>query len=346
MGDVIMIQPALRALKNSIPDGKLTLLTSHIGARITPFIPEIDETIPYNLPWVKNFTLTDENLSELIVKVQKYHFDGAIIFTNFSQSAHPSAVIAMLSTIPKRLAYSKENVYNLLTDWVLDTEPFTPLLHGVERNLKLVEAIGAYTMDKQLFIKVPSENFQNLLAILSQTNLDLTKPWVVVHPGVEDEKRQFPIGRFAETARQIIEKGYQIVLTGTKNDEIKVHQVQQLLQKQAINLCGKLPLGEFLAFLRISPLVIANNTGVVHMAAAVKTPVIVLYARTNPEHTPWHARSYIFYFDPPSQKKSKTPLLEYISPRDSIQLPKATTIATAALEILSSYTQQSKFQFL
>ncbi len=346
MGDVIMTQPALRALKESQQEVHITLLTSDIGANITPYIPEIDKTIAYNVPWVKASGTDVPQLSSLIQTLSKEQFDAAVIFTNFSQSAHPSAAISLLAHIPKRLAYSRERVYDLLTDWVADTEPFTPLIHGVERNLKLVATIGATTINTNLSLKILSEDFQNLLTLLFQTSLDLTKPWVIIHPGVEDKKRQFPVGRLAEVARLLIHKGYQILLTGTQKEEQQIHHMQQLLQKRAINLGGKLSLGEFLGLLRISPLVIANNTGVVHMAAALNTPVIVLYARTNPEHTPWNVKSYVFYFDTSSSLKSKVPLLSYIAPHDQIPLPKAMEILEAALAILASYTHSPNFQFL
>lgn len=348
MGDVIMCQPAIRALKEADSERTITLLTSHIGAKITPFMLEIDATITFDFPWVKTSGIdpTSKSLFPLTQTLKDRNFDAAVLFTSFSQSALPAAVICLLADIPKRLAYARENVYQLLTDWVPDTEPFSPILHGVERNLHLVAMTGAKTVNKKLSLKIFPEDFRNALSLLYKTTLDFTKPWIIFHSGVEDEKRQFPLGRLAESAQLLMNQGYQILLTGTEKEQHKIHQIHQLLEKRAINLAGKLSLGEYLALVRISPLVIANNTGVIHMAAALNTPVLVLYARTNPEHTPWKAKSSVIYFDVQSHLKSKTPLLSYTNPTDHLPLPKAVDIANAALSILSAYTHAPQFQFL
>src|SRR4051812_48609408 len=120
MGDVIMSGPAFRALKESF-GCSLTLLTSPAGSQITKCVREIDEVISYEAPWVKK-DLDDDATAcmELIEELIARRFDAAVIFTVYSQSALPSAMIAMMAGIPRRLAYCRENPYGLITDWVPD----------------------------------------------------------------------------------------------------------------------------------------------------------------------------------------------------------------------------------
>ena len=124
MGDVIMTSPALRALKETF-NYRITLLTSSLGSLITACIKEIDDVITFNVPWVKTDSAADpENCFTLIEELKQHNFDGAIIFTAYSQSALPAAMITMMAGIPLRLAYCRENPYQLLTDWVPDKEPY------------------------------------------------------------------------------------------------------------------------------------------------------------------------------------------------------------------------------
>src|SRR5438552_18743069 len=93
MGDVIMSTPAFRALKETF-NCRLTLLTSRMGSVISPFIKEIDETIVCDLPWVKtNHLIRSDECLALIEKLKAYHFDGAVIFTVYSQNLLPSALL-------------------------------------------------------------------------------------------------------------------------------------------------------------------------------------------------------------------------------------------------------------
>ena len=149
MGDVIMSSPAFRALKDTF-DCRITLLTSSMGSLITSFIKEIDETIVFDLPWIKtNNKTASEKCFALIEKLRIYHFDAAIIFTVYSQNPLPTALLAYMANIPLRLAYCRENPYALLTDWIPDKEPYSFIQHQVERDLNLVKQIGATTNDEQ-----------------------------------------------------------------------------------------------------------------------------------------------------------------------------------------------------
>src|SRR5581483_8827692 len=95
MGDVLMCTPAFRALKETFPQVSLTLLTSQKGNAITPFIPFIDDTILFDVPWEKNNAVYQDGkqLRMLIETLKQKKFDAAIIFTSFSQDPLPAALI-------------------------------------------------------------------------------------------------------------------------------------------------------------------------------------------------------------------------------------------------------------
>ncbi len=100
MGDVLMSQPAMRALKESVQDRKITLLTSSAGASIAPFIPEVDEIIPFDVPWVKTReTGGEQRLLALASSLRSRQFDAAVIFTVYSQNPLPAAMLCYLAGI-------------------------------------------------------------------------------------------------------------------------------------------------------------------------------------------------------------------------------------------------------
>src|SRR5690242_20527884 len=103
MGDILMAEPAFRALKTTF-EAKITLLTSHSGAKITKFIKDVDDTIVEDLPWIKSDrTSGGKEVNLLAEKIKKLKFDSSVVLTNYSQNSAPSAMLSYLAQIPLRL---------------------------------------------------------------------------------------------------------------------------------------------------------------------------------------------------------------------------------------------------
>jgi lipopolysaccharide heptosyltransferase II len=305
MGDVLMTTPALRALKRFNPDVQLTVLTSHMGAGIAPYIPEIDDVIEFDVPWTRLKQVADADaVLSLVALLREQSFDAAILFTVFSQNPLPAALVCYMAGIPLRLGYCRENPYDLLTDWLPDTEPFTPIQHEVERQLALVASIGA-TLDEQprLSLRV-TQKMQ-----VATVGINPTQPWLILHPGVSEAKRQYPPEAYIAAGKQLA-ADFQIAVTGAASEKPLADRVAEGVG--GVSLAGVLSLSEFIGLVKAAPLLISNNTGSVHIAAAVGTPVVVLYALTNPQHLPWGVPHRALYFDVPAPLRSKSPLLAQV----------------------------------
>ncbi|HJU06217.1 MAG TPA: hypothetical protein VJ692_13795, partial [Nitrospiraceae bacterium] len=111
----------------------ITLLTSPAGAVAARLMPEIDEVIVYEAPWMKATAHRHTSRPDLEMADRLRHeaFDAAVIFTVYSQNPLPAAFLCYLADIPLRLASCRENPYQLLTNWVRETEPDTCLRHEV-----------------------------------------------------------------------------------------------------------------------------------------------------------------------------------------------------------------------
>jgi lipopolysaccharide heptosyltransferase II len=302
LGDVLMTTPAIRAVKRSGEGRRVTLLTSSAGAAVASLIPEVDEVIGYNAPWGNLAAPRTDSRpeQEMIGQLGQRHFDAAIIFTVYSQNPLPAAMLCYLADIPLRLAHCRENPYQLLTDWLPEVEPEKRLRHEVRRQLDLVAAVGYQTENERLSLQVPPWTYGRVFALLAELGLNLDEPWVVIHPGVTAISRRYAPLNYARVARLLAqEHGWQVVFTGTEPEVGLVQGIREVMGAPSYSLVSRLDLAEMAALLSLSPLLITNNTGPAHMAAAVGTPVVDLYALTNPQHTPWQVPNRVLFHDVP-----------------------------------------------
>lgn len=298
LGDVLMCTPAMRALRQAVPGRTLTLLSSPSGAAALPFVPELDDAIAWSAPWTKSAmpSTTPAPIGMLAARA----FDAAVIFTTYTQSALPAALLCQLAGIPLRLAHCRENPYDLLSDWVPDPEPATLVRHEVQRQLALVQRVGCRSADLGLSFAPRPADFTAARARLTAAGIDPDRPWILLHPGASAASRRYPSGHWAHVLRLLAQAlQLPLVLTGSADESELVDGIQFASAVPAISLAGRLALGELGAALRLAAVVVTNNTGPAHMAAAVGTPVVDLYALTNPQHTPWNVRSRVLFHDVP-----------------------------------------------
>jgi lipopolysaccharide heptosyltransferase II len=301
IGDVLMTTPAIRALRESVPGRRITLLASRSGAQAAAHIPEIDDVLVYDAPWMKS-TVTRSNLPDfaMVRTLGRRGFDGAVIFTVYTQSALPAALQCWMAGIPLRLAHCRENPYQLLSDWAAETEPHSGVRHEVRRQLDLVANIGCRTTDTRLSFRVTQAAHERAAARLRASGVDPRRPWLVVHPGASAPSRRYPPAQFAAAARTLATRyGWQIVFTGANAERELVNQISAAMAVRTYSLAGQLSLEELGALIAHTRVLLTNNSGPAHLAAAVGTPVVDLYALTNPQHTPWQVPSRVLYHDVP-----------------------------------------------
>ncbi|MDC0671919.1 glycosyltransferase family 9 protein [Nannocystis radixulma] len=286
LGDVLMTTPALRAVQAG--GRRVTLLTSRSGAAVGRMVPEVDEVWPYDAPWLKATAPRDGAVDRAFVeRLRAARFDAAIVFTVYSQNPLPAALLAFLADIPLRLAHCRENPYQLLTDWVKEREPEAGVRHEVRRQLDLVGHVGMRADHEHLSLRTCPEDLVIAAAELRRLGVGL-RPWVALHAGATASSRRYPPESYAAVVRALVgEHGIDVVLTGAADEAGLVAQIQAEAGVRSHSLAGRLPLGALAAVLRRAALLISNNTGPAHVAAAVGTPVVCLYALTNPQHTPW-----------------------------------------------------------
>jgi lipopolysaccharide heptosyltransferase II len=237
-----------------------------------------------------------------------------------------------LAQIPLRLAHCRENPYQLLTNWMHEPEPQNFVRHEVRRQLDLLAAVGMKASDERLRLSVPSIARQRAQRWLKANGLAAGASWVAIHPGATAASRRYPAEKFAEVADRLAERGPQIVFTGGSSEAELIGSIQRRMHTPSRSLAGELNLAQLAALIEAAPVLISNNTGPVHVAAAVGTPVVDLYALTNPQHTPWGVPHRVLFHDVPCKYCYKSICPE--QHHDCLRRVEPEAIVCATIELL------------
>ena len=292
IGDVIMTGPALRAIKD-LPDAHLTLMASPGGAQAASLLPWVDEVLPWRVLWQDLGKLGFDPMREweLVKTLRDRHFDAAIIFTSFSQSPHPAALLCCLAGVPLRLGESKELGNGVLT---IEVAAAPDEMHQVERNLRLIESAGLRVSDRSLSIQIPVAAKAEVIAQLAQQGIGEDDPYLLLNPWTSCQSRNYDTQRFAVAARQLAEDtNWPVVVTGVAKDRDHSGPLLKALSPYGIDLIGTTTLPQLAALTANAQLLLTNNTSTMHLADATRTPSVVMFAGTEYESQwqPRHNRS-------------------------------------------------------
>jgi ADP-heptose:LPS heptosyltransferase len=344
MGDLLMSVPAINALKETF-GCSITVLTSSAAAPVVPLIPFIDGLIVSDVPWVKQEAPGDDvAFLQLVEKLKAENFDAAVIFTVFSQNPLPSALLLTLAGIPRRLAYCRENPYGLLTEWVPEQEPYSFIRHQVRRDLDLVKPIGASTDNEAIQIRLPEGISRGVKEKIFLRGIGDDKPWIIIHPGVSELKREYPVDLWIAAGKLISQQiACQLLVTGSAAEHPLCDKIQRGIDENAFNLAGVLSVEEFAGLIQCSDLVISVNTATAHFASAVQQKAVILYALTNPQHPPWKTIGNILPFSVEKHLQSKNEILKWIQQKyyeGRHELPTPAGICHAAVDLLTGRDHQ------
>ncbi|SRR5579883_155370 len=290
IGDVIMTSPVLRAIKENLPECRLTLMASPGGAQAAELLPWVNEVLTWRVLWqdLGKLDFDPAREWELVEVLKAGKFDAAIILTSFSQSPHPAAFLCYLANIPLRLGESKECGQGVLT---LEVPAAPDEIHQVERNLRLIEAAGFQVGDRNLCIQIPEAAKQEALTLLMQSENYQSTSYLLLNPWTSCQSRNYDSQRFAIAARQIAELTQMpVVVTGVEKDQSKSASLLSILGEYAIDLIGKTTLSQLAALISDAELVLTNNTSTMHIADATQTPTVVMFAGTELK-SQWQPRS-------------------------------------------------------
>ncbi|HEU5230139.1 MAG TPA: glycosyltransferase family 9 protein [Ktedonobacteraceae bacterium] len=288
IGDIIMLGPALRAVKETSPQARLTLLASPAGSTAAGLLPWIDEVITWRASWQDvggRMPFEPAREVELIRLLASYNFDAALIFTSFSQTPHTPGYVCYLAGIPLRAGESQEFGGSTLS---VELRGAPTELHQVERNLRLVEHLGFMTRDRRLVVSIANQDRADCERLLYKCGIDADAPFALIHPGASAQARRYPATHFGAVANLLLQRGWQVLVTGTEREEALLTTVMQAAPRACL-LMGESTVAVYAALIEHATVVICNDTLPMHLADAVCTPVVVLFSGTDYEEQ-WRPR--------------------------------------------------------
>ena len=277
VGDTMLMQPMLARLRERHHVCRIDVLAPPWTEALLRAMPEVDDVIinPFS-----HGTLQFRARYALGKRLRANRYDQAIVLPN----SWKSALVPFFANITVRTGYLGEMRYGLITDVRKLDRKKLPLM--VERFSQLAE----YT-DQEIPHPVPhprlhaSSDQRNVT--LSKFNLDLDKPVAVFCPGAEyGPAKRWPIPYFAEISQRLKKHGFSVWLVGSGKDREIADKIVSLGNQDTRNLCGETDLRDAISLLSCADLVISNDSGLMHLAAALDRPMIALFGSSSPQFTP------------------------------------------------------------
>ncbi len=287
IGDLVLSMTVVRALKRSYPGVEIDLLALPASAKVVMDDPDLTEIITYDPNiWRRPKALFQAKNWRDVYSLRRHlrvrHYDIAV-----SVFGAWAGVIAVLSGAKRRVGFGRESYPGFMTDNVPGRH-WSPgdHKHEVDYCLELAKSSGATISpaDRTPRLYVDPQARQQLEQLLIQEDVKPEKPLIACHVSSNNgQSKRWPIHYWATLIDKLIrERDAQVILTGAPADLPLIESVLRHMQKQAINLAGKTSLPQLVALLQRADLVISGDSGPMHIAAAVGTPLIAIHGPTDP----------------------------------------------------------------
>lgn len=276
LGDILCAVPSLRLIRSSLPDARVRFIgVGEVEGLVGRFGDYVDEFvrfpgypgIPEGGGAIGEGLATDTIAPDLVLQI---HGDGSVS-NGFAASLRPRALAAHGTVVADH-------------GCAVATRPYDRTRHEVERCLRVTDdglrLIGAQPAQptSELEFRLYESERAEAEALLTERGL-AGKRFVAVHPGSHLPDRRWPADRFAALAARLAEAGLNVVVTGTA-DEAEL--AARVAAGNGVSIAGKLSLGGLGALLERSAGIVTNDTGVSHLAAAVKAPSVVVFMASDP----------------------------------------------------------------
>ncbi|MDB4877750.1 MAG: glycosyl transferase family 9 [Gemmatimonadetes bacterium] len=271
LGDMLCAVPALRALRAGFPRAEITLVglpwARELVAHLHRYV-DVFEEFP-GFPGLPERDVHPARIVGFLDRMQRRPFD--IVIQLHGSGAHVNELVALLGARWIAAFYRGDDVVSgggLFVPW---PESGTE----IERLLALPRALGCPDTGVALELEVTAAHRARLRATEASLYLG-AQPYVCIHPGARFPSRRWSPERFAAVGDALAERGYTVVLTGVAAEGGETAAVRHRMRAAAVDLTGALSLGAFAALIKDAALVVCNDTGTSHVAAAVGTRSVVV----------------------------------------------------------------------
>ncbi len=279
VGDMVMAQSLFIDIKQREPSAKIDVLAPAWTAAMVDRMPEVNELVAGNFNHGK--LSLGERLS-LGKSLRANQYTNAILLPNSLKSA----LVPAVAKIPVRTGFIGEQRWGLVNDIRRLDKQALPMT--VQRFIALGLTKGSAVRELS---SIPAPKLvvkdDQITAVLQANQLTTDQKVLALCPGAEfGASKQWPVEHYATIARHYLAQGWQVWLLGSANDETACHRINDLSGSQCRVLAGKTSLPDAVDLISMASLVVSNDSGLMHIAAALQIPLVAVYGSTDPGHTP------------------------------------------------------------
>ena len=288
VGDAVLTTPAIRAVRQGLPNAQITVLAKPWVAPVFYSNPDIDEVFLYDAKerhrgWFGKARLARE--------LRKIGFDLAVLF----QNAFEAALLTCLAGVPRRLGYDTDGRSPFLTHCVALSKNHKQG-HQIDYYLGILEGASLKVSSRDLILVLTEEDRASAQVILRRRGIEEKDRLVAINPGAAyGSAKRWPAERYAALCDRIQTqwKVKTIILGGPGEESVGLH-ISKLMKQPCVSLCGETSLREAAAVIERCHLFVTNDSGLMHIAAALDIPLIALFGPTDPVATgPANPRSQV-----------------------------------------------------
>ncbi|GAB1542428.1 glycosyltransferase family 9 protein [Scytonema sp. NUACC21] len=270
VGDFIFALPALEALRQTYPEAEIVLLglewhAAFLKNRPSPINRVVVVPRSRGVRGDANTQEDPAELAEFFAKMVEEKFDIAIQMHGGGRYSNPFV-----------LRLGAQTTAGLKTPDAVPLDLWVPYVYyqpEILRYLEVVSLLGAKTTQIEPQLTVTAEDLAEAQSVVSVSN----KPLVALHPGATDSRRWWSVEKFAAVGDAVADAGAEVVVTGTKSEQEIVVAVINSMKTKAHNLCDRLSLGGLAGLFKLCSVVVSNDSGPLHIAAAVRCATVGIY---------------------------------------------------------------------
>jgi ADP-heptose:LPS heptosyltransferase len=276
LGDMLCVVPALKALRSAFPAAHISLIglpwAQSFAARYKTLIDEFVKFPGY--PGLPEREPDFKALPDFFASMRARKFDLAIQM----HGSGPVVNAVVQKMKPGRVLGYSSNEKDRGPEGIFPAWPREG--HEIERYLSLLRAVGISSDDTSIDFPISKEDEAEFRQLISKNKIRIGS-YICVHPGARLSSRRWPPERFAAVADSLADR-FQIVITGSPEETELADAVQNSMEASPVNLCGQTTLGGVAALVKHARLLISNDTGISHLAAAFETRSVIVTLGSDP----------------------------------------------------------------
>ena len=270
VGDAVLAIPALRAVRERFPQAEITLL-------VRPWVAGLFSSASYiDRLWSETKPTTLKKWIRLTRDIRGQKFDVALLLPN----SFESALMMFMGRVRQRIGYATDGRRWLLTDPIAKaSEP----RHQIHYYLELANVLSAVTDHPCIRIEATVSERDSARQLLAENTIPANEPFLVLNPGAAyGSAKRWHQERFAKVAECLAqEMGLQVAIIGSEAERVIAEQIRELMTTRTAVLNGKTSLETLIGVLAESRLVITNDSGPMHIAAALGIPTVAIFGSTD-----------------------------------------------------------------